>query len=305
LGNFFQLSKGLNYPDYNLNVMNTIKLGWAGLGNMGNPMVKNLLKAGYPVSVWNRTPKKEKEATEAGATAVDSPRKLTEASDIILVMVSNDQAVKEIFIGTDGLLATDCAGKLFINISTVSPDTSKIVAEECRKKNAGFVEAPVSGSVKPAQDATLIILAGGADQDFEKAKPVLEKLGKMVMHLGPVGAGSAAKLAINYLLGLNLQGLAETVLFAKQNGVNTEDMLTIINEGAVGNGITKGKSQAVLNNQFPAAFALKHLTKDLRLAREQGLRSPLSEPLYNSYKEAMEEGLGEEDAMAIMKYLDK
>lgn len=285
--------------------MNTIKLGWAGLGNMGNPMVKNLLKAGYPVSVWNRTHEKEKEATEAGATAVDSLGQLTEESDIVLVMVSNDQAVKEIFTSTEGLLAGDCTGKLFINISTVSPHTSKIVAEECRKRKAGFVEAPVSGSVKPAQDATLIILAGGADGDFEKAKPVLEKLGKMVMHLGPVGAGSAAKLAINYLLGLNLQGLAETVLFAKQNGVSTEDMLTIINEGAVGNGITKMKSQPILNNQFPAAFALKHLAKDLRLAREQGLRTPLSEPLYNSYKEAMDEGLGEEDAMAIMKHLDK
>ena len=285
--------------------MSNTKVGWAGLGNMGTPMAKNLIKAGFEVTVWNRSKEKEKEATEAGAATAENPQQLTAKSDIVLIMVSDDKAVKEIFNGEDGLLSGDCQGKLFINVSTVSPDTSKIVADLCEKKGARFVEAPVSGSVKPAQDATLIILAGGADQDFEKAKPVLEKLGKLVMHLGPVGSGSAAKLAINYLLGLNLQGLAETVLFAQRNGVRTEDMLTIINEGAVGNGITKMKSQGILNNQYPAAFALKHLTKDLRLAREQGLDTPLSEPLYNSYEEALEEGLGDEDVMAIIKHLDK
>ena len=130
-------------------------------------------------------------------------------------------------------------------------------------------------------------------------------LGKLSVHVGGAGVGSSAKLAINYLLGLNLQGLAETVLFAEKNGVSKQDMLTIINEGACGNGITKLKSAAILNNDYPAAFALKHLVKDLNLAKDAGLNSPLINPLADTYNAAQKEGLGEEDVMAIMKYLQK
>lgn len=283
--------------------MNTIKIGWAGLGNMGIPMAGNLLKAGYPVQVFNRTRDKEKPLLDAGAQSAAGLPQLAIDNDIIFVMVSDDDAAKKMFNTDDGLLSGEVSGKLFINVSTVASDTSKCLDEQCKQKDASFLETPVSGSVKPAQDAALIILAGGEADAFEKAKPVLDKLGKLALHLGPVGAGSAAKLAINYLLGLNLQGLAETVLFAKANGVKTEDMMTIINEGAVGNGITKLKSPAILKNEFPAAFALKHLAKDLRLARAQGLKAPLSEPLYNSFKQAQDDGLGDEDVMAIYKYL--
>lgn len=285
--------------------MSKIKIGWAGLGNMGIPMAGNLLKAGYPVQVFNRTREKEKPLLDAGAQSATGLTQLATDNNIIFVMVSDDDAAKKMFSTEDGLLSGEVSGKLFINVSTVASGTSKYLDELCKQKGANFLETPVSGSVKPAQDATLIILAGGEADAFEKGKPVLDKLGKLTLHLGPVGAGSAAKLAINYLLGLNLQGLAETVLFAKANGVKTEDMLTIINEGAVGNGITKLKSPAILKNEFPAAFALKHLAKDLRLARAQGLKAPLSDPLYNSFKQAQDAGLGDEDVMAIYKYLAK
>ncbi|MBS7563483.1 NAD(P)-dependent oxidoreductase [Mucilaginibacter sp. Bleaf8] len=283
--------------------MSKLKIGWAGLGNMGTPMVKNLLKAGFPVAVYNRTRSKEQEVLDAGATSAKDLAQLSLESDVILVMVSDDAAAKEIFTGADALLAGDVQGKLFINVSTVSPDTSRYLHEQCRNKGAEFMEAPVSGSVKPAQDGTLIILAAGTEQNYQKAKPLFDALGKLTLLVGPVGAGAAAKLAINYFLGLNLQGLAETVLFAQANGVKTEDMLTIINEGACGSGITKLKSPAIRNNEFPAAFALKHLSKDLRLAKEQGLNTPLSTPLYDSFKQAQDAGLGDEDVMAIYKHL--
>lgn len=285
--------------------MSDIKVGWAGLGNMGNPIVKNILKAGYPVTVYNRTKSKEQEVLSAGASSAETPVKLVEASDVIFVMVSDDNAVKEIFTGADGLLSANAEGKLFINVSTVAPQTSKYVDEQCRAKVASFLDVPVSGSVKPAQDATLILMVGGDAEYYEKAKPILDVIGKLSIHVGPVGAGSAAKLAINYLLGLNLQGLAETVLFAEANGVSTENMLTIINEGAVGNGITKMKSEPILKNQFPAAFALKHLAKDLRLAREQGIDTPLSAPLSETFQQALNSGLGDEDVMAVIKYLKR
>ncbi|QQL50461.1 NAD(P)-dependent oxidoreductase [Mucilaginibacter ginkgonis] len=285
--------------------MNSVKIGWAGLGNMGTPMVKNLLNAGFSVEVFNRSRDKEHEAIEAGAQSAADLRVLAEDNDIIFVMVSDDAAVKDIFNSDTGLLSGEVSGKLFINVSTVSPDTSKLLDEWCCNKGAAFLEAPVSGSVKPAQDATLIFMIGGDAADFERAKPVLERLGKLHVHVGAAGTGSAAKLAINYLLGLNLQGLAETVLFANANGVKTEDMLTIVNEGAIGNGITKLKSASILSNNFPAAFALKHLAKDVRLATEQGMNTPLSKPLYESFTQARDSGLGDEDVMAIIKYLQR
>jgi 3-hydroxyisobutyrate dehydrogenase len=285
--------------------MNKPTLGWIGLGNMGNPIVKNLLKAGYAVTVYNRTKGKETEVIEAGASVAQSPAKLAEGCDIIMIMVSDDNAVKQIFNGDNGLLKVSLTGKLIIDLSTVSPDTSRELAGIAKTRGASFVDAPVSGSVKPAQDATLIIMAGGEDTAVEKAKPVLDVIGKLTLHLGDAGAGSSAKLAINYFLGVTLQGFAETLLFARKAGIKQEDMLTIINEGAVGSGITKLKSQNVATNNYSAAFPLKHLAKDLKLAKEQGLNTPLLAPLLNSYQEALSAGYGEDDVIAILKYLDK
>ena len=283
--------------------MNKLKLGWIGLGNMGNPMVKNLINANFELVVFNRTKEKESELVQAGAKSANSPQQLLEICDIVITMLSDDEAVKAVFEGESGLLAKEQAGKLIINMSTVSPETSRYLSEISSKNQLHFLEAPVSGSVKPAQDGTLIILVGGTEKNYNKAKPIFDVLGKVALHVGAIGVGSSAKLAINYFLGLNLQGLAETVLFAEKNGVSREDMLAIINEGACGNGITKLKSSSILNNSFPAAFALKHLVKDLRLAKEAGLDAPLINPLFDSFNNAQNLGLGNEDVMAIMKSL--
>ncbi len=285
--------------------MTQLKLGWIGLGNMGNPMAKNLLKDGFELMVYNRTRSKELELVEAGASSGDSPQQMLQACDVVITMLSNDAAVKEIFDGTNGLLSNSVAGKLLIDMSTVAPDTSRYLSGRCSDHHMNFLEAPVSGSVKPAQDGQLIILAGGTVANYEKAIPIFNALGKLSVHTGGAGVGSSAKLAINYLLGLNLQGLAETILFAEKNGVSKKDMLTIINEGACGNGITKIKSPSILKNDYPAAFALKHLVKDLQLAKDAGLDTPLITPLFESYQQAQQEGLGEEDVMAIIKSLDK
>lgn len=286
--------------------MNTPQLGWIGLGNMGTPIVKNLLKAGYAVTVYNRTKSKEQPLIAAGATAAALPQQLLEKSDMVFTMVSNDEAVRQVYTGADGLLSQpQKEDKLIIDMSTVAPTTSRYVAALCKGNGIDFLDAPVSGSVKPAEEGTLIILVGGAEAAYQKAKPVLEVIAKLSIYLGENGAGSAAKLAINYLLGLNLQGLAEAVLFARQNGIATNDMLTIINEGACGNGISRGKTPSILANEFPAAFALKHLVKDLRLAKEAGLDMPLFAPLFQSYQQALQNGLGEKDVMAIMEYLEQ
>lgn len=285
--------------------MNKLKLGWIGLGNMGNPMVKNLLNAGFEVTVHNRTKEKESQSIEAGASSANSLQELMENCDVVLTMLSDDAAVKEVFDGPSGLLNRESPGKIIINMSTVSPATSRYLATNCSKREVTFIDAPVSGSVKPAQDGTLVILVGSTAESYEKVKPIFDVLGKISIHVGAAGVASSAKLAINYLLGLNLQGLAETIIFAENNGVSKEDMLNIINEGACGNGITKIKSTSILEDSYPAAFALKHLVKDLGLAKEAGLNTPLIEPLFDSYTAAQYEGLGDQDVMAIIQSLRK
>jgi 3-hydroxyisobutyrate dehydrogenase len=283
--------------------MNKLKIGWAGLGNMGIPMAFNILDSGYELTVFNRNKDKEQELIAAGAKSAKSLQDLASHCDVVFTMLSDDTAVKSVYNETDGLLSGSKPGTLLIDMSTVAPDTSRYLSALCKTKQVSFLEAPVSGSVQPAREGKLIILVGGEAQDFEKAKPILEVLGKLALYLGPAGAGSSAKLAINYLLGINILALAETVLFAEQNGISKENMLTIINEGACGNGIIKLKTPAVLADSFPPAFALKYIVKDLKLAKGAGLDSPLSDPLLNTFEAAAADGLGEEDLMAVIKYL--
>lgn len=279
-------------------------IGWIGLGNMGIPMAKNLLKGGHVVNVYNRTASKADSLVEEGAILAENIPSLCRESDIIFTMLSDDKAVKGIYLGEDGLLNGKASDKLFINMSTVSPKTSEELAEMCKAAGARFLEAPVSGSVKPAEDGTLIILAGGEENDFREAQPLFEALGKTSLLLGRVGAGAIAKLSINYFLALTLQSLSETVLFAKKNGIRPADMLRIVNEGACGSAITRLKTPSILTGSYAPAFALKHMAKDIRLAREQGISYPLSGPLADSYANALEKGLGEEDVMAIIRYLE-
>jgi len=280
------------------------QIGWIGTGNMGIPMAKNLLKAGYPLLVYNRTREKAEKLVQEGAVMATDIASLVRNCEIVFTMLSDDQVVKSFYLGEGGLINNEAKEKTLINMSTVSPRTSIELNEMSQAVGARFLEAPVSGSVKPAEDGALLILAGGDEANYQKALPYFEVLGKWSLLLGAVGAGASAKLAINYFLALTVQGLAETVLFAKRQGVKAEDMLKIINESACGSALTKLKTPGILAANFPAAFALKHMAKDVRLAREQGIDYPLSAPLATAYQEALAKGLGEEDVMAIFTHLE-
>ncbi len=285
--------------------MNKPSVGWIGLGNMGIPMCQNLMKAGYPLTVYNRTREKEKPLTDAGASTAKNACGLFDSCDIVFVMVADDEAAKEMFDGTDGLLSnTNGKGKLVINTSTISPETSKYLASQCNKAGIDYLESPVSGSVKPAEDATLVILTGGPKEIFDNAKPLLDCLGKMVMHLGGYGAGSVAKLAINLLVGFNMQGLAESILFARKHGIDTKHMLTIVNEGGCANGLTKAKTPLILSGDYSPAFTVKNYAKDVRLAKQTGFETPMATALHDTYQKALQE-FEHDDAMAVIKFLDK
>src|SRR5258706_14418258 len=148
-------------------------------------------------------------------------------------------------------------------------------------------------------------MAGGATEDYQTALPIFETLGKLSVHMGEVGIASAAKLSLNYFLALTMQGLAETVLFAQQHDVSKENTLKLINESALGSGVTKLKSQTILSNDFSPAFALKHITKDLRLVQKEGMTLPLFNPLLASYQSASQMGFAEDDAISIIRFLEK
>jgi 3-hydroxyisobutyrate dehydrogenase len=283
--------------------MNTTKIGWIGLGKMGVPMSQNLVKAGYPVAVYNRSKEKEDALKAKGVATAASPRDLIKRSEVIIMMVTDDKAIHDIFNGDQGLLAEKTTGKIIINMSTVSPAISREMAALCEKEGNHYLDAPVSGSVKQAEEAQLVIMAGGDQATFEKVKPILECLGRMAMLVGDHGAGNTAKLAINALLGLQAQGLAEAVLFAKQHGIKTGDLMTLINNSALGNVFMKIKGEAIIRDNYQAAFALKHIAKDLRLAKDMGLSSPLGEVVFRTFQEA-EPAHGEEDIIAVIKQLN-
>jgi 3-hydroxyisobutyrate dehydrogenase len=281
--------------------MSTTKIGWIGLGNMGIPMSQQLVKAGYPVTVYNRNKEKEEALKLMGAAIASSPDELINICDIVFIMVSDDAAIREIFTGAKGLLNAKTTGKIIINMSTVSPGISKEMAALCRQQGNHYLDAPVSGSVKQAEEGQLVIMVGGEENAFKQAKPVLEHMGKAML-IGDNGAGNTAKLAINTLLAFHAQGLAEAVVFAQQHDIKTADLITLINNSALGNVFIKIKGDAIINENYKAAFALKHIAKDLRLAKDEGLNTPLAEVTYQTFQQA-EATLGNEDIIAIIKQI--
>lgn len=282
--------------------MSKTKIGWIGLGNMGIPMAEQLIKAEYPIMVYNRSQGKEYKLAEMGARVANSPQVLASETDVIILMVADDKAVEAIFEAEDGLLKTELAGKTIINMSTVSPEIAKRMASSCKERNAHYLDAPVSGSVKQAETGQLVIMVGGEQSAFEEVKPILDQLGKLSKWVGETGAGNQAKLAINSLLALYTQGLAETILFANEKGIETSDLLELIGQAAIGNVYTKIKGDAILNDQYKAAFALKHIVKDLRLAKDEGISTPLAKAALKTFEDA-EIAYGEEDLVAIFKAL--
>jgi 3-hydroxyisobutyrate dehydrogenase len=277
------------------------KLGFIGLGNMGYPMAKNLEKAGFPLSVYNRTVEKAEDFKEK-SIVYKNVSDLVKNSEVIFTMLTNDEAVKAVY---EEVLTLNISGKLFIDMSTVSPEVSKEISNALKIKEGSFLDAPVAGSTKPAADGTLIIMVGGEEKDLEKALPYFEKLGKQVKHLGENGKGLAAKLSVNYFISTIYQGLAETILLSDKLGIERKDMLEIINESASGSGATKVKTPLLISDNYEAAFALDLMLKDILLAKKAGADFPLSNILLETYQGAHDAGFGKDDVIGIINYLKK
>jgi len=281
------------------------QFGFLGLGIMGAAMARNLVRAGFPVTVWNRTPDKCRELVEAGAVRGTSPAAVVAASDITFAMLADPAAAREVCFGPEGALAGMAAGRGYVDFSTVDAETSREIEAAITSRGGRFLEAPVSGSRKPAEDGTLIILAAGDRSLYDEALPCLEKLGKKILHLGPVGNGARMKIVVNMIMGGMMAAFCEGLALGAQAELGLAEILDVLDSGALANPMFRLKGAGIAAGNYAPAFPLKHMQKDLRLAIDLGdrLDQPLScaAAVNERFKEAKQRGLGDEDFSALFK----
>ena len=284
------------------------KIGFMGLGIMGNAMAANLLKAGYPVTVYNRSPERAEPLVQQGAGRADNPQALAAASEVIIVMVTGPEALEELLFGPGGAAGGLSAGKYFVNMSSVAPSYTRELAARLKPTGAAFIDAPVSGTKKPAEEGTLLILAGGPRDQVQAVEPVLLAMGKKVIYCGEAGQGSMMKMFINLLLGLMMEAFAEVMNFGRLGGLTEEAMLDTIFSGPLNCGMFQVKAPNLQNHTYPAAFPLKHMTKDAKFivdtAYELGAPVPAASTLLQLYREGVARGWGDEDVSAIARVLE-
>ena len=282
------------------------KIGWIGLGQMGTPMVENLLKASVDVTVYNRSFDKTLPLVEKGAKNTKNVEEIFEQNDIIFFMISNYNAALEIL--NENVLSK-IKGKKIVNMSTISPTESKAVGKLVIENNWKYIEAPVSGSVGAATAGVLLILAGGNEADTKDLYSIFDILGSKTYYFGELGKATGAKLVLNSLLGIFGEAYSEVLLLAQNFGIDTETIVNAISDSRMSSPLFQEKKDMFTNREYPAAFMLKHMAKDLKLSNEEIENRKLSLPLIQNttknYSEALEQGYGEQDMAVIFEILSK
>ena len=283
----------------------------AGLGRMGAAIGTRLLGQGHKLAVWNRTPDKAKPLITAGATAVGAPAELARGSDIVLTVLTDAAAIEAVYNGANGLLSADVAGKLFIDMSTVRPETSKAIAQKVKTKGASFVECPVGGSTGPAKDGKLLGFAGADAADFARAEPLLKQMCRRVEHCGPVGAGASMKLAINLPLLVYWRALAEALSLCGHLGKDPAWFIDVFSDTSGGPNVLKSRGPALAaalagKSPGPTTFDVDAIRKDLRTMIEEGKALGTDLPVVartlELYDAAARDGMGTKDVAEIVSY---
>ena len=276
------------------------RIGWIGLGQMGNPMVTRLLDGNIEVGIYNRSPGKTDSLAAKGAKVYGSTIELVRDYPVIFLMVSDYAAVRDILSGE---MLTKLEGKIIVNMSTISPTENLAVKALVEAAGGQFAEAPVSGSVGPATNGTLLILFGGDETVLNPLQKVFSLVGKKTFHFGDVGKGSGAKLVLNSLLGIFGEAYSEAMLMARQFGIDTDTIVEAIGGSAMDSPMFQTKKSLWANREFPPAFALKHASKDLNLAVKELEQSyntlPALEATAASYRKAFEAGYGDQDVSGV------
>lgn len=245
-------------------------LGYVGLGVMGGGVVRRLLDAGHAVTVWNRTREKAAPLLDAGALWGESPREVTERTDVVFTMVTNTAAVQAVCEGDDGILAGLGPGKVYVDMSTASPSNTRALAEQVAARGAQMLDAPVSGSVITLEQGKLTVMVGGDAETFERVKPILEAIGPRVFHLGGSGSAVTMKIAINLSLAVQMLAFSEGVLLAEKTGITRERAVEVMLASVIASPMVVYRGPFVLEQPDEAWFDCHMMQKDLNLALELG-----------------------------------
>ena len=271
-------------------------LGFIGLGIMGRPMAGHLLRAGHPLTVYNRSPGRTDDLAAAGARVAASPAEVAAASEVVIVMVSDTPDVEAVVAGNRGVLEGIRPGSIVVDMSTVSPELERRLAARLRERGADLVDAPVSGGDVGARNATLAIMAGGEAAAVERVRPILLRLGKSVTHCGPVGAGQIAKLCNQILVGVTMLAVSEAIALARAGGLDPEVMIKAVEGGAAASWQLSNLGPRILKADFEPGFMVDLMQKDLRLVLETagagGAAVPATTLVHRLFRTAQERGLG-------------
>ncbi len=285
-----------------------MNIGIAGTGRMGSAIAARLIGLGHTLTVWNRTPEKAKDALAAGAKFAASPAELASCSEVIITILTNAAAIDAVYYGDHGLLAGEVKGKLFIEMSTVRPETERALAEWVAKKHAQLVECPVGGTVGPAKEGKLFGLVGAEPLALERAKPLLSEMCRRVEHVGPVGAGASMKLAINLPLIVFWQAFGEAVALTKPLGIDPARLIEIFSDTSGAATVLKNRGAAVAKalageDTGSAAFDLDAMRKDLRTMLDEaeglGVELPAAARVLEAFDRAAAAGQGGIDGVRI------
>jgi 2-hydroxy-3-oxopropionate reductase len=285
------------------------KVGFIGLGVMGKPMAKNLIEAGYDVVVYNRTREKAEDLASEGATVADSPKGVAEQSDIIITMLPDSPQVKEVLAGEDGVLEGVKEGALIVDMSTISPVVTEELSQKAQEKGASMLDAPVSGGDVGAIEGTLAIMVGGSEEDFERAKPLFEVMGKTVTHVGPSGTGQVVKAANQIVVALTIEAVSEALVLGSKGGVAPEKILDVLGGGLAGNKVMELKREKMLEHSFDPGFRIELHHKDLGIAlaagREYGVTLPVTAIVDQMLETLKMRGKGDRDHSAILTLIEE
>ena len=283
-------------------------VGFVGLGIMGRPMARNLMEAGYALVVHNRSPEKAEELAGEGATAAGSPREVAEGCDIIVTMLPDSPQVEEVLAGKGGVFEGVREGALIVDMSTISPVVTEELAAEAKERGASLLDAPVSGGDVGATEGTLSIMVGGDEDDFERARPLFEVMGKTVTHVGPTGAGQVTKAANQIVVALTIEAVSEALVLGSAGGVAPEKILDVLGGGLAGNKVMEVKREKFLSHTFDPGFRSELHHKDLRIAlaagREYGVALPVTAIVDQMLLTMGRKGWGGEDHSALLKIIE-
>ncbi|MFB6107573.1 MAG: NAD(P)-dependent oxidoreductase [Haloplanus sp.] len=283
------------------------RIGFIGLGAMGTPMAWNVDEAGYDLGVYNRTAAKMDAFADAGVATYDSPAELAAEAEVVVTMLTGPEALREVVLGEDGVVHGLPRGTVVVDASTVSPAATAEVAERVREAGGEFVDAPVLGTVGPAERGELLVLAGADEDVLAEVRPLLSAFGE-VRHVGAVGDGTSMKLTTNLLLGVMMEGFSEALAFAAGQGLPLDDVLDVIQDGVLGAPLFDYKSPVVRERSFEPQFPVDLLFKDLNLVLDAAGETSVPLPATGAAREATNAtrglGYGEEDMMALVKHLE-